>query len=345
VPADDAALRGVERIGVNARRILAALLIAACAMTGSVCAATPPRAQVPSPAAMAVATAPGREIVGRLERYAPYPSQAVTPRNVYVWLPPGYDASNEPHAVLYVQDGQNLFDGTTSITGAAWNMDLHLAALMRAGRVRPTIVVGIANTRDRWREYAPQAALAGLPQELRDRLAAEAGGAPLADRYLEFIVRELKPFIDAHFRTRTGRADTFIMGSSTGALVSLYAVLRYPEVFGGAACLSTHWPLATNRELLLAPGSIPARLISDAYITWIDAHLPVAGRHRFYFDHGSVFLDALYDGYQRRVDALGAAHGYRTDVDWMSRTFPGATHSEKAWDERLDGPLEFLLRP
>jgi predicted alpha/beta superfamily hydrolase len=338
---------------VNGQRIVAAFVVAAGAMFVSGWAATPPQPRPePTPAvatrpppATATSTSPGRDLSGRIERYAPFPAQAVTPRDVFVWLPPGYDSSGERYAVLYVHDGQNLFDGTTSASGAGWNMDLHLAALELDGKARPAIVVGIANTRDRWREYAPQAALAGLPQELRDRLASEAGGEPLADRYLDFIVRELKPFVDSRFRTRPGRDDTFVMGSSMGGLISLYALLRYPDVFGAAACLSPHWPLSTSRELLLAPASVPARLISDAYITWIDRHLPVAGSHRFYFDHGTVFLDALYDGDQRRVDALGTAHGYRTDIDWMSRTFPGATHGEKAWDARLDVPLEFLLRP
>jgi enterochelin esterase-like enzyme len=243
-----------------------------------------------------------------------------------------------------MHDGQNLFDGRTSISGQAWAVDQHLAALEAAGAVRPTIVVGIANTRNRWREYAPEAALSGLPQELRDSLARDSGGGPLADRYLTFLVKELKPYIDAHFRTRPGRDDTFVMGSSMGGLVSLYALLRYPEVFGAAGCLSTHWPVSTSREMLLAPDSVGSRMVADAYITWIDRHLPIAGNHRLYFDHGTVFLDALYAPHQRRVDAIGTAHGYRKDIDWMSREFPGATHDEAAWRERLDLPLRFLLR-
>ncbi len=338
---------------MNRQRIVASpgnfasLVIAAGAMVATALAATPPQAPSTSIARIAPAAAPtpGRTIVGRLERYTPFPARAVAPRDVFVWLPPGYDASNERYAVLYAHDGQNLFDRATANGGNAWNVDVHLAALERDGKARRAIVVGIANTRDRWREYAPQAALAGLPQELRDRLASEAGGGPLADRYLQFIVGELKPFIDANFRTRPGRNDTMVMGSSMGGLISLYALARYPDVFGAAACLSPHWPLTTSRELLLAPDSVPARLISDAYITWIDRHLPVAGSHRFYFDHGSVFLDALYAGYQRRVDAIGSAHGYRVDIDWKSRVFPGATHDETAWDQRLDVPLEFLLQP
>jgi enterochelin esterase-like enzyme len=116
------------------------------------------------------------------------------------------------------------------------------------------------------------------------------------------------------------------MGSSMGGLVSLYAVCQYPELFGGAGCLSTHWP---------AVGAV-----IDGYLT---TALPSPGRHRFYFDYGTATLDSLYEPYQQRVDAVLATRGYTSGRDWITRRFEGAEHNEAAWRERLHIPLRFLL--
>ncbi|MGB8328064.1 MAG: alpha/beta hydrolase-fold protein [Steroidobacteraceae bacterium] len=281
---------------------------------------------------------------GRFVSYESFASRHVAPRKVVVWLPEGYDAGRDPYAVLYMHDGQNLFDPATSMAHEPWAVDAHLAALERARKVRKTIVVGIANTAARWREYAPAAAVERLDPELRALVEAGGGGAPQSEEYLRFLVEELKPFIDANFRTRPGRDDTFILGSSMGGLISLYALARYPEVFGGAGCLSTHWVLTTNRELLGPPSDARVERIGRAYIDWLGEHLPPPGTHRIYFDHGTVFLDALYGPFQERVDRLMTERGYRAGLDWDSRVFPGATHNEQAWRDRVDLPLTFLLR-
>jgi predicted alpha/beta superfamily hydrolase len=281
---------------------------------------------------------------GRFVSYDRFASQHVAPRQVVVWLPPGYDAGRRRYAVLYMHDGQNLFDPATSMGHEPWAVDRHLAALERARAVRPTIVVGIANAgAARWREYAPAAAVERLDPELRALVTGGPDGAPLSEAYLSFLVGELKPFIDAQFRTRPGRADTFVMGSSMGGLISLYALSRYPDVFGGAGCLSTHWVLTTNPALLGPPPDPRVPRIAGAFLDWLRTHLPAPGAHRIYFDHGTVFLDALYGPFQEAVDALVTQRGYRAGVDFESRVFPGATHNEQAWRERLDLPLTFLL--
>ena len=124
-----------------------------------------------------------------------------------------------------------------------------------------------------------------------------------------------------------------MLGSSMGGLISLYALAEYPRVFGGAACLSTHWP----GDLAEQPG--PA---SAALVAYFGRKLPPAGAHRIYFDHGTGTLDARYPALQRQVDALMRAKGY-TATDWQTRVFPGAIHDEASWAARLDQPLVFLL--
>ena len=276
-----------------------------------------------------------------------FPSAQVAPRKVVVWLPPGYDPSGERYPVLYMHDGQNLFDPATAMGGQAWEVHKRLAALAATGAVRPAIIVGIASTRDRAREYGPAQAVDALAPELRAVLLGDPptpGGQPtLSEQYLRFIVDELKPAIDARFRTSPERADTFIMGSSMGGLISLYALARYPEVFAGAACLSTHWPITTNFNMLFDKEDARPVRYAAAYFDWLARKLPRAGRHKLYFDHGDATLDALYAPYQQQVDGIVRAKGYRAGVDWISQVFPGADHSEVAWRERVEVPLRFLL--
>jgi predicted alpha/beta superfamily hydrolase len=160
-----------------------------------------------------------------------------------------------------------------------------------------------------------------------ERFGQEAGGEPLSDRYLEFLVGELKPFVDEHYRTLPGRQHTFVMGSSMGGLISLYALCEYPGVFGGAGCLSTHWPAA-----------------GGATIDYLQRALPAPGAHRLYFDYGTETLDAEYEPYQQRADAILRAAGYCPGVDWLTRRVEGAEHSERSWRERVHIPLLFLLQ-
>ena len=300
---------------------------------------------------MSVAPAGG----GRFVDYDDFQSALVAPRRVRVWLPPEYDQSRQSFAVLYMQDGQNLFHPPSPMAKGAWEVDRHLLALRRANAIRPTIVVAVWNTGgNRAREYGPQAPIESLPTALRRTVVPNGSTgdtAPLADAYARFLATELKPFIDAQYRTRPGRDDSFVMGSSMGGLISLYTLSAYPGVFGAAGCLSTHWVITTNYAAFseqFAPGASGdprVEQMAAAYRDWLRAHLPAAGRHRLYFDHGTQGLDGLYGPLQQKVDVLVAAKGYRPDIDWTTRVFPGAPHDESAWRERLAIPLTFLLRP
>jgi pimeloyl-ACP methyl ester carboxylesterase len=129
-----------------------------------------------------------------------------------------------------------------------------------------------------------------------------------------------------------------------GGLISLYGLASYPEVFGAVGCVSTHWPLTTSPALLGPGPGAELEACGMAFIGWLETHLPAAGRHRLYFDHGTVGLDSLYAPFQARVDTLAAIRGYRRGVDFESLVFEGADHNEEAWRARLETPLRFLLR-
>ena len=260
--------------------------------------------------------APAVQATGRVDSYQDVPSAFVPARNVDVWLPPSYASHPQRrYPVLYMHDGQNLFDPALAYTGIDWDVDGTMTKLIAAGRVREAIVVGISNTPLRGSEYMPAKA---VPPEQRAQL--------LSDGYLRFIVEELKPAIDATYRTKPAREDTLTMGSSMGGLISAYAMSEYPDVFGAAGGLSTHWPAND--------GSV---------IDYLAAHLPARRTHRFYFDHGTATLDATYAPYQQRMDAVLREAGWREGRQFMSREFAGAEHNERAWRDRLDVPLQFLL--
>jgi enterochelin esterase-like enzyme len=292
-----------------------------------------------------VATPAAAEVsAGRLVDLGVVQSKFTDPRRVQVWLPSGYQPNGRKYAVLYMHDGQNLFDKKSAGYGMEWEIDEHLDALIRAGKVRPTIVVGIWNTPKRLQEYVPSKAFDGLPADYRDKVRALYGGDPLSDGYLKFIVRELRPMIDRRFNVKTDRANTLIMGSSMGALVSLYAIDEYPEVFGGAGMMSTHWPLFMTPDGK-SVGDAEYEAVSSAFERYLTPALPDPRTHRLYFDHGSETLDAVYKRYQDRVDAVVERRGYVQGVNWLTRSFPGQKHNEISWASRVDIPLQFLLPP
>lgn len=281
---------------------------------------------------------------GRLVEHPAVPSAHVQPRDVTVWLPPGYDASDARWPVLYMHDGQNLFDAARAPFGAEWGVDEHLARLGANGQIRAPIVVGVANTPLRLCEYLPSDLIRALPDDMRGDILGIYGGEPLSDGYLAFLVGELKPFIDGAYRTRPGRDDTVVMGSSMGGLISLHALMKAPDVFGGAGCLSTHWPLKI--DALTDPAALTPwreRLVA-AWTGVVRDGLPDPATHRLYFDRGDETLDQFYPAFQGRVDETVRAAGWGPDR-FRSLVFPGAEHNEKSWNARLDVPLTFLLPP
>lgn len=275
-------------------------------------------------------TIPLSEETGFISRHADFSSHYVLPRHVDIWRPPGYEAAPEVrYPVIYMQDGQNLFDPASSYIGVDWGMDEAMTRLIHKHQFPGAIIVGIWNSPRRLQEYMPhQPLIAPQGRKLLTRFMQEAGGAPLSEFYLRFLTTELKPFVDSTYRTLSDQPHTFVMGSSMGGLISLYALIEYPDIFGGAGCLSTHWPIG-----------------QDPMVDYFGAALPKAGRHILYFDYGTETLDADYEPYQQRMDALLQAAGYTAGQDWLTRKFDGAEHSERAWRERVHIPLSFLLAP
>ena len=251
----------------------------------------------------------------------------VPAHTVQVWLPADYATSKRRYPVIYLHDGQNVYDDPSPWSGKSWAVHRALAKLIAERKARPAILVAVWNNDNRIGEYMPQAAVPpvvtpGNPAapDLFKTLPVER--AKIAgDAYLKFLVTELKPMIDRQYRTLRGPRDTMLMGSSMGGLISAYALVRYPAVFGAAACLSTAWP------------------IGDGFTErWFEAHLP-RDTARLYFDYGTGTNDGTIEPFQARIDAAAGNRGGR----WVSRAFPGAEHSERAWAARVDIPLIFLL--
>lgn len=281
---------------------------------------------------------------GQIIRIDSFPSQYVKPHKVDIWLPDGY-TNKQKYAVLYLQDGEMLFDSTITWNKQEWGLDETMGRLNKEKKLRNCIIVAIWNGGPlRSVEYFPERPFDLLNTEQKEKVLKAARkndeyigiDRPQSDNYLRFIVKELKPFIDKKFSTIRKPSGTFIGGASYGGLISLYAVCEYPKVFGGAICMSTHWlgPIFSNDNNPV-PGAI---------MQYLEHHLPDPKTHRFYFDHGTATLDALYPDLQKQADAIMMRHFY-TPGHWMTRVFYGEDHSEKAWGRRMEVPLQFLLSP
>jgi enterochelin esterase-like enzyme len=279
---------------------------------------------------------------GKVERIEKFKSQFVDARNVDVWLPEGYSAS-EKYAVLYMHDGQMLFDPASTWNKQAWEVDSIAGQLISENKIQKCIIVGIWNNdKKRHPEYFPQkvyAAFSAAQKKFISDILIKRGKIdtefnPISDNYLKFIVKELKPYIDRTYATYSDRKHTFISGSSMGGLISLYAICEYPKVFGGAACLSTHWTGIYQND----DNPIP-----DAIISYLKKNLPNPKNHKIYFDYGDQTLDSLYRPWQEKVDVVLEAKGFSTPT-WKTQFFAGKDHSEQSWRERLHVPLAFLLR-
>ncbi|MBU6323883.1 MAG: esterase [Bacteroidetes bacterium] len=254
------------------------------------------------------------------------------PRIVDVWLPPQYQQNPEQRfPVLYMNDGQNLFDGRLSFGGKEWGVD----ETFKDSMLPPCIVVGIWNSPQRRREYGPQACYAALPKFLRDSICAEFGGFPVSDTYLAFIVNSLKPEIDRLFRTLPDRKHTMVAGSSFGGLISMYALCEYPDVFGAAACISTHWPGSIRYDYPEIP---------EAFLNYLERKTRLLRKKnsRIYFDCGNRTLDSLYPSWQKKADRI--LQRKLAAGQWQSLFFPEAEHNEQFWRKRLAQPLRFLLQ-
>lgn len=278
---------------------------------------------------------------GTIEHIESFESKYVDSRTIDIWLPDNYSASKK-YAVLYMHDGQMLFDSSMTWNHQAWEVDQVVSTLLNTNKIKNTIVVGIWNNgKARHAEYFPQKPFEALSDSSKIYLSEQlqlAGRtdslfSPISDAYLKCIVEEIHPMITANYSIKKGTKNTFIAGSSMGGLISLYALCEYPNIFGGAACISTHWPGVFKMENNPFP---------SAMLSYMNSSLPNPRTHRIYFDCGDQTLDALYPDFQNKVDTLMKSKGFNSK-NWSTYYFPGADHSELSWSKRLDIPLSFLL--
>lgn len=279
---------------------------------------------------------------GTIERLEDFKSKYVNDRNIDVWLPEGYSDEHK-YNVLYMHDGQMLFDANVTWNQQEWNVDEIVSQLITENKIPACIVVGIFNdANDRHSDFFPQKVFESLPQSFSDSIMelnryeehALFSKSVQSDAYLKFLVEEVKPFVDSNYSVNTGRESTFIAGSSMGGLISMYAICEYPDIFAGAACLSTHWP-----GIFMMEGNP----IPTAFQNYMMENLPEASSHRIYFDYGTETLDAMYELPQLGVDSVMIIRGY-TSVDWVTKKFVGHDHSENSWSQRLDIPIEFIMK-
>ena len=236
-------------------------------------------------------------------------------RRVRVYLPPGYAARpGRRYPVLYMHDGQNLFDDSTSYAGE-WRVDETCEELIRAGRIPPLIVVGVDN------------ALAGRLDEYTPWPDPEHGGGK-ADAYLKALKDVLKPEIDRRYRTLKGPEDTLLAGSSLGGLVSAYAGYLYPGTWGTVIAMSPSYWWA-----------------GEKFASWMEARKK-PGLKFFYQDMGTS--EGSGGGEEniaglRRVERIALASGFAAGKDFFSLEVPGHVHSEACWAARFPRALELAF--
>jgi predicted alpha/beta superfamily hydrolase len=252
----------------------------------------------------------------RLRLHQQFASQLMDEKHDFiVYLPPLYDAeSDRRHPVLYLQDGQNLFDPETSfIPGNYWHVGETTDGLIMSGAIEPLIIVGIYNTGEhRIDEYTP----------IKDK---KLGGGH-ADAYGQMLVEELKPFLDHNYRTLPGNENCGIGGSSLGGLVTLYLALKYTWVFGKVAAMSPSvwW---RNRAILKTVAKIKRK--PDLRI-WLDIGTKESRR-------------ALPDA--RALKAALVNKGWKLGEELHYLEVEGGHHDEVAWSQRVAPMLKFLFPP
>ena len=245
-------------------------------------------------------------ISGTLKYHKNFKSDSLLARDVLVWLPPGYEKNDaERYPVLYMHDGQNIFDAATSSFGSEWRVDESCDSLIRAAKIPPLIVVAINNSSDRGQEYQP----------------GKKGTA-----YMNFVINGLKPFIDSTYRTLPTSENTLVGGASVGGTISFMLVWEYPDVFSKAICMS------------------PALKIQDIdYVSVVKASNKKRNVF-FYLYNGGIALDArLQPGMDEMISVL-KKKGYREDKDFKVFIDPDARHNERNWAGHFPAALQACFK-
>jgi enterochelin esterase-like enzyme len=284
---------------------------------------------------------------GRVVAWPALDGGAAGPMTVWVWLPPGYDqAKGKRFPVLYMHDGQNLFDKELTKFNQEWGMDEAIPRLVRQNDLRSWIVVGVQSPRARYDVLFPEKIFPLLSPEFQQRVitldSGDPKGALAGDAYLKFLTQVVKPRVDREFRTLKGPEDTAVMGSSMGGLMAFYAMAEYPQIFGQAACVSMHVALASSSEKGVDHAAA-ANEAAEAFRKYLLGSKMKPSANRLYIDHGTGTLDGSYGPYSAALVPVLEAAGW-TSRNFTFRTFAGAEHNETVWAQRVDIPLTFLDR-
>lgn len=240
-------------------------------------------------------------VVGKVVTHSKMEYSKLLPRDVHVWLPPGYDESDERYPVLYMHDGQNVFDPATSTMGFDWRADDLADSLIRAGVMKKIIIVAINNTPHRYAEYTR---------------------GDTTDAYMEFCARELKQFIDEQYRTLPDRENTAVAGSSAGGLISFRLAWEYNDVYSMVAAISPAFKIYTLD-----------------YVAPVALYQGAPKKLNIYIDNGGIGLEErLQPGVDEMLEAL-KTQGFVEGENFVWKKFPDAIHTEKAWAERFHLPL------
>ncbi len=263
-------------------------------------------------------------ILGSMELWPDVASAFLThARHVQVWLPPEYEAQPErSFPVVYMHDGQNLFDPRTAGMGVDWGVDEAMVKGVNDGLFEPAIVVGVWNSARRMEEYSPWHE---------------------APQYARFLKEELIPRVNESFRTKTDAANTFVMGSSMGGLLSYYLVKEHADTFSACGCVSTHFPLseAVADRILLRhddDSDTTPYILRD-----IEAGATLPANTRYFFDYGTEGLDASYGPTHEAVETWLEGLGLVAGKEYLVREYAGADHNEASWRTRLQDQLVWLL--
>ena len=293
----------------------------------------------------------GGDARGHLEGWRAFPSALVAPRDLCVYLPPGYDSGEARYPVLYMHDGNNLFDARQPRSaGTSWDVDGVEALELGAGQVRPHIVVGIPNSQARFDEYT----------HVSDRIFWEGREQVLGGRgddYARFVVEEVKPAIDARYRTNPGREHTAILGSSLGGLISYYIGWKYPSTFkyvgGMSGTFGWGYFLGNTRviDLYAAVEDLPARgqvYYLDAGGLYPEGGCPAAGSYEGILDEELCDVDRMratleskgINDYPENADEFPVTPREANIYHYWAE---GAAHGEGAWNARLYRALRFFF--
>lgn len=241
-------------------------------------------------------------------------------RTLLVCLPDSYAAGKaRRYPVIYMHDGQNVFDSATAYAGVEWGAYETAAALAQENPPLEAIIVGIYNNADRMQEYAPH------------RDAVRGGGK--GREYAEFLVKEVKPFIDGKYRTLSGREDTAVAGSSLGGLISLFLILEYPGVFSKAGVLSPSLYWAGHTLLPLAEKKADAKKMK----IWLSMGTEEGGKS----GKRKTLTESVLDS--RKLRDILLAKGFKKNKGLIYHEEPGGRHNEKYWAKLLPDVFRFFL--